>query len=209
MKLALILIALGGTAACAHAQNPPPAAPPADSAVTDSIRQDSTRPRIYGRLSQNDIAIRMRGTDLELRFLPLDPRLISLLAPDAATALQRLVAANRPAIDSAGRDAGISEPGLALVNFFGVQDGVRFDPQLLTLSVRGRLLRPLAIVPLSPKWGSGQLDARESVMAIYLYQELLPVWDPCEVSYGAMTSSDWDRRLPTLDRERQRLQRGS
>lgn len=201
-SLHLASAALLLTAACAHAQTPtttPPAA--ADTAAA----RDSAPAQVYGRLNQSDIAIRMRNDELELRFVPLDARLTSLLAQDASTALRRLVESHRPAIDSAGRDAGVSEPGLALVNFFGLQDGVRFDPQLLTLLVRGRLLRPLAIVPLSPKFGSGQLEARESVMAIYLYQELLPVWDPFQISYGSLTSSDWSDRLPLLQRERQRL----
>jgi hypothetical protein len=189
-------------AACAHAQNPPAAAP-ADSTAADSA--SAAAPRVYGRLNQSDIAIRLRNDELEIRFVPLDAGLLGLLSEDAATALERLVARYRPAIDSAGRDAGISEPGLALVNFFGQKDGVRFDSQLLNIQVRGRLLRPLAIVPLSPQFGSGQLDARESVMAIFLFQQSLPVWDPFQISYGALTSSDWSDRLPLLQRERQRL----
>ncbi len=186
----LVLCASG-----AHAQNPP-----------HSAAADSTAPRLYGRLNQSDIAIRLRNDELELRFVPLDPRLMGLLAEDGAKALERLVSSRRPAIDSAGRDAGVSEPGLALVNFFGLKDGVRFDPQLLTIFVRGRLLRPMAIVGMSPRFGSGQLAARESVMAIYLYEESLPVWDPFQLMYGALTSADWDQRLPLLQRERQRLQ---
>jgi hypothetical protein len=201
-QLQLAAAALLLIAACAHAQNPPVAAQQPDSA-RDTVRV------VYGRLSQSDIAIRMRTSDLELRFVPLDPTLTMLLAQDAATALDRLVESHRAAIDSAGRAAGISEPGLALVTFFGLQDGVRIDPQLVTLHVRGRQLRPLAMVPLSPRFGNGQLDARESVMAIVLYEELLPVWDPFQISYGALMSSDWSDRLPQLQRERQRVQGGS
>lgn len=197
-QMGLVMSLLLG-AACAHAQNPP-AATPADSAPADSLA-----PRVYGRLNQSDIAIRLRNDELELRFVPLDPGLLGLLSEDAATALERLVARHRPGIDSAGRNAGISEPGLALVNFFGVKDGVRFDSQLLNIQVRGQLLRPLAIVPLSPQFGNGQLNARESVMAIFLFQQALPVWEPFQISYGAMTSSDWSDRLPLLQRERQRL----
>ncbi len=206
-QIPLAVAALLLSAACARAQVPAaaPAATPADTTAS----ADSTPARTYGRLNQSDIAIRMRNDEIELRFVPLDAGLTGLLAEDAATALERLVASHRPAIDSASRYAGIPEPGLALVNFFGIQDGVRFDPQLLTLSVRGRLLRPLAILPLSPKFGSGQLEARESVMAIYLYQEPLPVWDPFQINYGALTSSDWSDRLPLLQRERQRLHLGN
>ena len=204
MRQSCLVVSLLLGAACAHAQNPPAA--PAGSAVADSAAADSAAPRVYGRLNQSDIAIRLRNDELELRFVPLDAGLLALLSEDGATALERLVARHRPAIDSAGRDAGISEPGLALVNFFGAKDGVRFDPQLLNILVRGQLLRPLAVVPLSPQFGSGQLDARESVMAIFLFRQSLPVWDPFQISYGSMTSSDWSDRLPLLQRERQRLQ---
>ena len=205
MRRMCLVVSLLLGAACAHAQNPP-AATPADSVVADSAAADSVTPRVYGRLNQSDIAIRLRNDELELRFVPLDAGLLGLLSQDGAAALEGLVARHRPAIDSAGRDAGISEPGLALVNFFGAKDGVRFDPQLLNIVVRGRLLRPLAIVPLSPQFASGQLDARESVMAIFLFQQSLPVWDQFQISYGAMTSADWSDRLPLLQRERQRLQ---
>ena len=189
MRQMCLAVSLLLGAACAHAQNPPVAAP-ADSAAADSVA-----PRVYGRLNQSDIAIRLRNDELEIRFVPLDAGLLALLSEDAATALERLVARYRPAIDSAGRDAGISEPGLALVNFFGVKDGVRFDSQLLNIQARGQLLQPMAVVPLSPQFGSGQLDARESVMAIFLFRHSLPVWDPFRIS----------ERLPILQRERQRL----
>jgi hypothetical protein len=42
-------------------------------------------------------------------------------------------------------------------------------------------------------------------MAIYLYEELLPVWSIFTVSYDTLVSNDWERRLPTLARERDRL----
>jgi hypothetical protein len=44
-----------------------------------------------------------------------------------------------------------------------------------------------------------------TAMAIYLYEELLPVWSIFTVSYDTLVSNDWERRLPTLARERDRL----
>ncbi|HEX6643931.1 MAG TPA: hypothetical protein VF037_04600, partial [Gemmatimonadales bacterium] len=158
-----------------------------------------------GQLSQNDIAVRLRTDELEIRFVPLDLRVTALLARDGAESLQRLVERHRPSIDSAGRASGVSEPGLALVTFFGLQQGVRFDPELLTITARNQLLRPLAIVPLSARFGAAQLSARESAMAVYLFEDLLPVWEPFTVHYETLTSHDWERRLPTLARERDRL----
>jgi hypothetical protein len=198
-SLGLALLSVAGGAACARAQEP---AVRTDSAAADTVR---IPPGVYGQLSQNDIAIRLRTDELEIRFIPLDIRVTSLLARDGAESLQRLVERHRPAIDSAGRSAGVSEPGLALVTFFAQQQGARFDPEIVTVTARNRFLRPLAIVPLSARFGAAQLDARESAMAVYLFEELLPVWEPFTVQYENLTSHDWERRLPTLARERDRL----
>jgi hypothetical protein len=199
-SLALALASVGAEAACARAQNAPartvPPAP-ADSVVIP--------PGVYGALSQNEIAVRLRTDELEIRFVPLDLRITTLLVRDGAESLQRLVERNRPAIDSAGRAAGVSEPGLALVTFFAQQPGARFDPELLTLTARNQLVRPMAIVPLSPRFGAAQLNARESAMAVYIFEELLPVWEPFTVNYENLVSREWERRLPQLQRERDRL----
>lgn len=205
MRGTLALAALLAGAGCARAQTPPPAA--ATDTLADTLA-DSTPPVVtFGTLSQNDISVRLRDDQLELRFVPLDARVVTLLAEDGAAALTRLTERYRPQVDSAGREAGVTEPGLALVTFFGQQDGVRFDPQLVVLDVRGRLLRPMAIVPLSPQFSAAQLDARQSAMAIYLYEELLPVWDPFTLTYGPLASRIWESRLPLLERERTRLGR--
>jgi len=198
--LGLFLVTSGGGVACARAQTEARSA--ADTAPADSV---PLPPGVYGTLSQNDIVIRLRTDELEVRFVPLDIRATGLLGRDAAESLQRLVERNRPAIDSAGRAAGISEPGLALVTFFALRDGTRFNPEQLTVTARNQLLRPLAFVPLSARFGAGQLDARESAMAVYLFQDLLPIWDPFTVHYEHLVSHDWERRLPTLARERDRL----
>lgn len=197
----IALTALTALTACARAQTPDTAAAPADSSAPVGM------PEHYGTLDQNAISIRMRDDDIELRFVPLDPRVTSLLAEDGARALQALVERNRTAIDSAGREAGVSTPGLALVTFFGLREGVRFDAQLLTVESNGRLLRPMAAVPLSASYGAGQLSARQSAMAIYLYDERLPVLEPFTLTYGVMSSSAWRDRLPILDRERSRVNR--
>ena len=200
VSLALALASVGAEAGCARAQNPPAGAVPAGAA--DSV---VIPPGVYGTLSQNQIVVRLRTDELDIRFVPLDLRITTLLARDAAESLQRLVERNRPAIDSAGRAASVSEPGLALVTFFAQQPGARFDPELVTLTARNQLVRPMAIVPLSPRFGAAQLDARESAMAVYIFEELLPVWEPFTVNYENLVSREWEARLPQLQRERDRL----
>lgn len=159
----------------------------------------------FGSLSQNDLALRMGNEELEIRFIPLSARIAPLLAPDASQSLRSLVETHRRAIDSVAARAGVAQPGLALVSFFGQRPDVRFDPQTLTLLVRNRVFRPLGVIPINPRFTSQQLGVREQASALYLFEEEIPVDDSFTLSYGAMSSEDWERKLPILDRERARV----
>ncbi len=168
---------------------------------------DRTRPLPpgYGSLTQNDLALRVRNDDLEIRFVPLDPRVTPLLARDAYHSLRGLVETYRRAIDSVASRAGVSQPGVALVSFFGQRPDARFDPQTLTLLIRNRVFRPLGVIPLNARFTSQQLGVREQASALYLFEEDIPVDDSFTLSYGTLTSEDWERRQPVLDRERARV----
>jgi hypothetical protein len=159
----------------------------------------------HGTLSQNDLALRVRNDDLEIRFIPLDFRVIRLLAPDAFQSLLGLIETNRRAIDSVASRAGVAQPGLALVSFFGVRSDVHFDAQTLTLLIRNRVFRPIGTIPLTPRFTSGQLGVREQASAIYVFEESIPVDDSFTLSYGALTSDDWQGKQSTLERERARV----
>jgi hypothetical protein len=162
-------------------------------------------PASYGSLNQNDLALRVRNDDIEIRFIPLDPRVTPLLANDAFQSFRTLVETRRRAIDSVASRAGVTEPGLALVSFFGQRSDARFDPQTLTLLIRNRFLRPLGVIPINAKFNSQQLGVREQVSAIYLFEEEIPVNDSFSLSYGALVSEDWQTKQPVLDRERARV----
>ena len=162
-------------------------------------------PVSYGSLNQNDLALRVRNEDIEIRFVPLDPQVTRLLANDAFQSLRSLVETRRRAIDSVASRAGVSTPGLALVSFFGLRPDTRFDPQILTLLIRNQVFRPLGVIPLSAKFNSQQLDAREQASAIYLFEEDIPVKDSFSLSYGDLLSEDWQNKQPILDRERARV----
>lgn len=197
-RTALPLLAL--LAACApHAQSQ---TPPRDSVPPNAVTDSS---RSYGTLSQSDLALRLRNDELEIRFVPLAERVTRLLAPDAYQSLRGLVAAKRQAIDSVARRAGLSDPGLALVTFYAQRDGVRFDPQLVTLVSRGQFIRPVGVVPLSPSFTSQQLPVRGQATAIYLYDQVVPVDESFTITYDTLTSDDWERKLPLLERERGRV----
>jgi hypothetical protein len=162
-------------------------------------------PAGFGSLSQNDLALRVRNDDLEIRFIPLDPGVTPLLARDAYQALRALVETHRRGIDSVASRAGVSQPGLALVSFFGLRPDVRFDPQTLTLLIRNQIFRPLGFIPVTPRFTSQQLGTREQASAIYLFEQDIPVDDSFTLSYGGLESEDWQNKQPVLDRERARV----
>jgi hypothetical protein len=159
----------------------------------------------YGTLNQNDLALRVRNEDVEIRFVPLDAKVTRLLANDAFQSLRSLVEARRRSIDSVASRAGVTEPGLALVSFFGLRPETRFDPQTLTVRLRNRALQPLGIIPINTRFTSHQLDQREQASAIYLFEEDLPVDDSFSLSYGALISEDWRTKQSLIDRERARV----
>ena len=173
-------------------------------AQDDSRALDPLQPG-FGTLKQSDLALRLRSDELEVRLVPLDQRVTRLLARDAYESLESLVRSRRYSIDSLAKISGISEPGLALVTFFGGREGARFDPSNLNLGIRNQILRPRGIVPFSPRFTSQQLDVREQVSAIYLFEELLPVTDAFTFSYQGRVSEDWQNKQRLLDRERGRV----
>jgi hypothetical protein len=166
---------------------------------------DPLPPPGYGSLKQNDLALNVRSDDLEVRLVPLDQRVTRLLARDAYESLESLVHSRRVSIDSVARMYGISAPGLALVTFFGNRVGVRFDPSTLTLNIRNRDLRPRGVVPFSQRFSAQQLDLREQVSAIFVFDELLPVTDDFNFAYQGRTSESWGNKQRLLDRERGRV----
>jgi hypothetical protein len=159
----------------------------------------------YGTLNQNDLALRMRNEDVEIRFIPLEPRVTRLLANDAFQSLRSLVETRRRAIDSVASRAGVNDPGLALVSFFGLREASRFDPQTLTIRLRNRVLQPLGLIPIDTRFTSQQLNAREQASAIYLFEEDLPVDDSFTLSYGTAVSEDWLAKQSMIDRERAKV----
>jgi hypothetical protein len=174
-------------------------------AAAQAVEQVQAVPLSYGTLSQDDLALRVRNEDVEIRFIPLDPPVTRLLANDAFQSLRSLVETKRRAIDSVASRAGVTNPGLALVSFFGLRPDTRFDPQTLTLLIRSRVLQPLGVIPISANFTSQQLGARQQASAIYLFEEDIPVNDSFSLSYGALVSEDWQTKQSLMDRERARV----
>ena len=94
------------------------------------------------------------------------------------------------------------------MTFFGGREARGSIRQTLTVGIRNRVFRPLGIVPFSPRFTSQQLDVREQVSAIYLFEEVLPVNDAFTFSYQGSVSEDWQGKQRMLDRERARVPLG-
>jgi len=191
--LAGIGIAVAIASGCARAQEPPPTVPAQDSDLP---------PAGYGTLRQEQVSLGLRTDRLQIQVVPLDERVIRLLAPDTYNSLHRLIESKSAEIEDAARRYGISTPTMFLVTFFGLQQEARFNPEDLTITSQNRLFRSLHILPLSPIWSGHQLSQRETATAVYLYDEGVSIFDPMTVEYVVIRNNNWEQILRVLDRER-------
>jgi len=168
------------------------------------IAQD-TAPAGYGTLRRDDIVVSLATETIEVQVLPLDEQVIRLLAPDTYRSLIRLERSRATDLADAGARGSTQNPSLVMVTFLGVVPQARFNPEDLTITSRGRLFRPIGIVPLSPTWSSFQLDARQQAAAIYLFEPGISVREQLTVSYQGQSSDAWSHSLRLLDQERARV----
>jgi len=170
-----------------------------------AFAQTDTIPPGFGSLRRDDITVRFATNEVELQILPLDERVIRLLAPDTYRSLHALLATRQASIDTAAAQAGIRTPTLVMVTFLGVVPQARFTPEDVNILSRGRLYRPLAIVPLAPEWSSLQLEARQQAMALYLFDEGISFREALTVTYRGNSNESWSRAVRLLDQERARV----
>ena len=166
--------------------------------------QDSVPPN-YGTLRRDDITVRFSNETLEIQVLPLEEQVIRLLAPDTYRSLSQLMSSRAADIVDAARRGGPEHPTLVMVTFLGVVPQARFNPEELNITSRGRLFRPIGIVPLSPTWSSFQLNARQQAAAIYLFEPGISVREQLTVTYEGLSSDAWSHSLRLLDQERARV----
>ena len=198
MTRALALVLIAAVCACA------PRSAPAQVVAADTAASNEL-PLGRGQLSQDNITVRLRNGTLDIRVVPLDERVLRLLSADGYAALHGLVSSHRRRIDSIAASRGVRKPGLALVSFHSLAPATRFDPQVLSLSLRNRLYRPIGVLPMTPTFSSQQLDAGGAATGIFIYEEELPVTEPFTVGYLDASSDEWERRLPRLETERGRI----
>jgi hypothetical protein len=169
------------------------------------LSAQDTVPPGYGSLRRDDVVMRMSTGTIEIQILPLDEQVIRLLAPDTYRSLTQLVQSRANDITDAASRGGTEHPTLVMVTFLGVVSEARFNPEDLNLTSRGRLFRPVGIVPLLPTWSSFQLDARQQAAAIYLFEPGISVREQLTVSYQGLSSDGWTRSIRLLDQERARV----
>src|SRR5215510_15272901 len=74
-----------------------------------------TVPPGFGTLRRDDITLRFATDQLQLQILPLDERVIRLLAPDTYRSLEGLLQSRKQDIADAARRAGLTNPTLVMV----------------------------------------------------------------------------------------------
>jgi hypothetical protein len=192
-----LLIALAAAlAACASGLHTAPLA-------SQQIHPEDLPPTGFGTLKVDDIALLFSTQDVRVRVLPLDERVIRLLAPDSYESFSGLKRLKAAEVEAAARSFGITDPTPLLITFFGLKERAPFTPEEITVQSRGRFFRPFAFVPMSPRWGERQVDLRESVVAIALFEPGIALFDDqLVVSYGNVTTSAWSTIARVLDRER-------
>ncbi|MEE8133621.1 MAG: hypothetical protein V3T56_01110 [Gemmatimonadales bacterium] len=167
-------------------------------------QQDTTDypPAGFGTLRQEAISIGFRTNEFEIQVVPLDERIIRLLAPDTYRSLHRLKSTKSDELDAVAARYGLRTPNVFLVRFFGVQPRVRFEPEFLTITSQNRLFRVLEIISLSPLWSGRQLNQRETATAIYVFDDGIRIMDPMTLSYAFASTDRWGALVRALETER-------
>jgi hypothetical protein len=156
----------------------------------------------FGTLKQDEFTMVLRSGALLVKATPLNERVIRLAAPDTYTRLHALAESRRGA---AKQRTDSKDPELFLVSFFSYQPDVTFNPEDLQLEFNGKLLRPGAIIPLTPTWGKQQMDQQETQAAVYVFRDALDYELPVVVRYGTYQNDDWQRIIPKLQQERTKV----
>ena len=174
-------------------------------AAPQKSRAQDTLPVGFGTLKRDNVVISFSTGPLQIQILPLDESVTRLLAPDTYKSLTDLIKQRQSDIGDQAQRAGVQTPTLVMVTFFGMVSQARFVPEDINLTSRGRLFRPVGIVPLSPQWGGQQLDARQQATAIYLFDSGIAWGESLTASYEGMTNDAWSKTIQTLNTERMRV----
>lgn len=156
----------------------------------------------YGTLKQDEFTMDLRDGALLVKVTPLSEAVIRLAAPDTYGRLHALAERWR----AEALQSGLVDRGeLFQVSFFSYEPDVTFQPEDLLLLHQGRLLRPLAILPITPGWGTQRLTQRDVQSAVYVFRAPFDFEQSLALRYGLIEEDDWRRIVPLLQTERARV----
>lgn len=195
MSARTLVVALGvAVSGCAAGPALPGAAPAGPAS------EELLVPSGYGSLRQDQITLTVETGDLQLKVTPLEEWVTRLAAPDTWSRLSGLGVTHRAETElRLGRPAS-----LFLVSFFSRVPGTTFRPDDVELVNRGRRLRPLLIRPVTTGWGAQRLEAQETQLAVYAFDQEIDLQQPLTVEYEGETGAGWDEILRLLEAERGR-----
>ena len=198
------LLALPFALACASAPAPETRA---DSAAARTAARDSMAPADAippgkGTLRQDDIAIRLQTPGVQVRLIPLDEDILRVLAPDSYRALRDLLESRRTELSSLAARRGMRGESVWYVSFHGLEPEARFVPTDVMITSLGRDYRPVEILPLSAGFGAQRLRQRETLSALYLFEDGLEVEQPLTIAVGDARSAGWETTLRRIRQER-------
>lgn len=163
-------------------------------------------PAGFGSLKQDDIAIKITlPGGLQVAAIPLDERVIRLLAPDVYSTASQIKKSQKRAIDSIANRVRLQGTlSLWWVRFLGVDQGeARFSPQEFVISNVGRDFRPINIIPLTAGFADYRLKQQERQSALYVFDSQLDLNQPLTAKIeGTASTTNWQEVLRRIEQER-------
>ena len=170
------------------------------------VAQDADLPPAgFGSLRQDQVGVRLANPTIAVRVIPLDERVTRLLAPDAYRSLREMRQSKATDIATAARNAAYDSVAAFMVNFYALQPSVQFNHDQLYISSQNVTYRPIAVVPITPRWSEHLLEQGQQAAAIYLFEPGIRVLQPFTLVYGSQSSDSWSESLRQLNSERARV----
>lgn len=138
-----------------------------------------------------------------MRITPLAESVTRTTAPDTWERLSALARVHREIFR---QETGAErEFQLFLVALYSETETLPFEPGALTLVSRGARHRAVEIRGLTPGWALQRVGARETQMAVYAFPPQVDLEGEMAVEYQDIRSRGWDRILPEIQAERNRI----
>ena len=138
-----------------------------------------------------------------MRITPLAESVTRTAAPDTWERLSALARAHREIFRQ--ETGSEREFQLFLVALYSETETLPFEPGALTLVSRGARHRPVEIRGLTPGWDLQRVGARETQMAVYAFPPQVDLEGEMAVEYQEIRSRGWNRVLPNIQSERNRI----